>query len=269
MKVIIHAVAILVLLGAAYFTLEHRRKFSELEEFRLKTISTNASISANADATETELKKATETLAAAEQKRLELSELLAKLQSDTVTCQRDAGELDTKLAAQDAEFVELNKTREELANSLKDLGPEVTLENLADKIREMDADLKAKRVKQEELTTLSEAATKTLATNRAEIDRLVKREIDRSARIGRNAMEAVVAAVNQDWGFLVIGAGSNSGFTPQTGLLIQRDGRLIGRVTPSAIEPTQTIAEIDFNSLASGVRLQPGDRVILAKPTVN
>jgi hypothetical protein len=269
MKAIVHVVAILVLLGATYFTLEHRRKFSELEEFRLKTISTNKSISANADATETELDKAIKTLAAAEQKRLELSELLAKLQSDAANRQREAAELDTTLAAQDAEFVELNKAREELANSVKDLGEDVTLENLAEKIKEMEADLKAKRVKQEELTTLSEAATKTLATNRAEIDRLVKREIDRSARIGRNAMEAVVTAVNQDWGFLVIGAGSNSGFTPQTGLLIQRDGRLIGRVTPSAIEPTQTIAEIDFNSLSTGVRLQPGDRVILAKPTAN
>jgi hypothetical protein len=93
--------------------------------------------------------------------------------------------------------------------------------------------------------------------------------IERSSRIGRNSMVAVVTAVNQDWGFLVIGAGSNSGFTPQTGLLVERDGRKIGRVRPSAIEPTQTIAEIDFESLASGVRLQPGDRVILAQPVTN
>ena len=93
--------------------------------------------------------------------------------------------------------------------------------------------------------------------------------VERSSRISGNAMEAVVTAVNQDWGFLVIGAGSNSGFTPQTSLIVQRDGRMIGRIRPSSIEPTQTIAEIDFNSLASGVRLQPGDRVMLAKPNTN
>jgi hypothetical protein len=93
--------------------------------------------------------------------------------------------------------------------------------------------------------------------------------IERSSRISRNSMEAVITAVNQDWGFLVIGAGSNSGFTPQTDLLVRRDGRKIGRVRPSSIEPTQTIAEIDLESLAPGVRLQPGDRVILAKPTSN
>ena len=50
---------------------------------------------------------------------------------------------------------------------------------------------------------------------------------------------------------------------------MQRDGRMIGRIRPSSIEPKQTIAEIDFNSLATGVRLQPGDRVMLAKPNTN
>jgi hypothetical protein len=52
-------------------------------------------------------------------------------------------------------------------------------------------------------------------------------------------------------------------------LIVQRDGRRIGRVRPSSIEPTQTIGEIDFESLATGVRIQPGDRVILATPTSN
>ena len=82
-------------------------------------------------------------------------------------------------------------------------------------------------------------------------------------------LHAVVTAVNQDWGFLVIGAGSNSGFTPQSSLIVQRNGRRVGRVRPSSIEPTQTIAEIDLDSLATGVRIQPGDRVILATPTSN
>ena len=97
----------------------------------------------------------------------------------------------------------------------------------------------------------------------------MSRKAARNKRIDRNAMEARVTAVNQDWGFLVIGAGSNSGFTPQTTLLVKRDGRLIGRVNPSAIEPTQTIAEIDLKSLAPGVRLQAGDRVIVSKPAGN
>lgn len=269
MKVIVHVVAIVVLLGAAYFTLNHRSKFIKLEEVRLKTISENKAVSANAEATETELKKTKEQLAAADQKREETTQSLAALRSTGTNMQREASDLDATLKSQDDEFAEFNKAREEVANILKNLGQDITLENLADKIQEIDTDLKAKKAKLEELETLTESASKSLATTRAEIDRLVKREIERNANIGRNSMEAVVTAVNQDWGFLVIGAGSNSGFTPQTSLLVQRDGRLLGRITPSAIEPTQTIAEIDFKSIGAGVRIQPGDRVILAKPAAN
>ena len=50
---------------------------------------------------------------------------------------------------------------------------------------------------------------------------------------------------------------------------MKRDGRLIGKVNPSAIEQTQTIAEIDLKTLSPGVRIQPGDAVILAKPASN
>lgn len=269
MKAILYVVAILILGGAAYFTLEHKRKFGELEEVRIKTVTDNKAVSANADVKESELKKAKEALGIAETKREELAQALAALKSSGSTLQREVAELDSTLKTQDEEFAGLNKAREEVANIVKDLGDDITLENLGDRIQEIDEEHKAQQAKLEEVQTLTEAAEKKLAASRDEIERLVKRDIERSARIGRNSMEAVVTAVNQDWGFLVIGAGSNSGFTPQTSLLVQRDGRLVGRVSPSSVEPTQTIAEIDFNSLALGARIQPGDRVILTKPNAN
>ena len=170
---------------------------------------------------------------------------------------------------QEEEFAQLDKALEEVNEILKSLGGGVTLDTLSDKIKEIEDDKIAKQKKLEELETLGGAAEKALVVSRSELDRLAKRMVERSARIGKNSMEAVVTAVNQDWGFLVIGAGSNSGFTPQTSLLVERDGRSIGRVRPSSIEPTQTIAEIDLKSLSAGVRLQPGDRVILATPASN
>ncbi len=269
MKLIVHVVAIVVLLGAAFFTLQQRSKFTKLEEVRLQTITDNKLVTEKAVTEEAKLKLAKEGLTSAEQKREELTQALAALQSSANNMQREAGDLDITLKSQESEFAEYNKARDEVADILKKLGQDITLENLGEKIQEIDTDVKTKRTKFEELETLVVAADKALATSRTEFDRLVKREIDRNARISRSGMEAVVTAVNQDWGFLVIGAGSNSGFTPQTSLLVQRSGRLIGRVTPSAIEPTQTIAEIDFSSIAPGVRLQPGDRVILAKPNTN
>ena len=269
MKAILYIVAILVLGGAAYFTLEHSRKFEELQTTRLETIKTNKQVSANADVKEKELKDEKAVLATSEQKRVEVTESISALKSSGDALERDVDELTGTLKGQDEEFAQLEKTLDEVNKILADLGGGVTLDNLSEKIDEIEADKKTRVAKLEELETLVEAAEKRLATNRAEVDRLVKRNIERNARIGRNSMESVVTAVNQDWGFLVIGAGSNSGFTPQTSLIVQRDGRLIGRIRPSAIEPTQTIAEIDFNSLSTGVRLQPGDRVMLAAPVSN
>ena len=113
---------------------------------------------------------------------------------------------------------------------------------------------------------MTAAADKNLAKNRDEVSRLADRKVKRDSEIRRNSMEATVTAVNYEWGFVVVGAGSRSGFTPETTVLVKRDGRVLGQLNPSSIEPNQTIFEIDFDSMAPGVRIRPGDRVILSQP---
>jgi hypothetical protein len=269
MKAILYSIVILVAVGAAFFTHKHKVKFEALQKDRLETIATNKAVSANAAVEENKYKKESEVLVVSESKRTEVTLSIGSLKDAGSKMERDVAGLDTTLKAQDAEFVELDKTLKEVNKILEALGGGVTIEALPDKILQIEADRKSRIAKLEELVVLAGAAEKLLEKNRAEMDRLVKRDVGRNARIGRNAMEAVITAVDQDWGFLVIGAGSNSGFTPQTSLLVQRDGRMIGRVRPSSIELTQTIAEIDFKSLSSGVRLQPGDHVMLTKPNTN
>lgn len=269
MKIILSIVAILAAGGAAFLSISHSGKFKKVQEARLATISEHKEISNQANTTEKQLKDLKAALVAANTKKEEVVQKLDAFKAAGATIERDIGGLEATLQAQDDDFAELNKAKEELGRIMSDLGGEVTIETLGDKIKEFGDNKKTQETKLEELNTLVTAAEKLLATNRAELDRQMKRDIERSARQSRGAMEAVVSAVNQDWGFLVIAAGSNSGFTPQTPLIIERDGKTIGRVRPSSVEPTQTIAEIDFETLATGVRLQPGDRVITAKPTSN
>lgn len=269
MKAILYVLAIVITGGAAFFSFSHSGKFQDLQKERLSTIASNKETTAKADAADKNIKDEKALLVASQDKQEAVTQSISTLKAAGTTLKSEISKLDQDIEGQQEEFTQLEKTLEEVKNSLKGLGADVTLENLGDKITEIEDSKKAKATKLEELETLVGGAEKSLATNRAEADRLVTRGIERNARIGRNSMEAVVTAVNQDWGFLVIGAGSNSGFTPQTALLVERDGRKIGRVRPSSIEPTQTIAEIDLESLSSGVRIQPGDRVILATPTSN
>ena len=269
MKAIVYVLAILVACGAAFFSFSLSNKFQALEKERAETSDTNKKVTADADAADKEIKDQKVILATSVEKQELLEQSVSSLKSAESALKAEATKGDEEFKVQEQEFAQLDKALEEVNDILKSLGGGVTLDTLSDKVKEIEDDKVAKQTKLEELETLSGAAEKALVASRSELDRLAKRMVERSSRIGKNSMEAIVTAVNQDWGFLVIGAGSNSGFTPQTPLLVERDGRKIGRILPSAVEPTQTIAEIDLKSLSSGVRLQPGDRVILATPTSN
>jgi uncharacterized protein YoxC len=269
MKPILYSVAILAACGAAYLSFSYSQKFKALEIDRIETIATKNQTDADIAVAGKNIGDEKKKLAASQEKKLLLTQRVSSLKATGNGLISEVATLNESLKGQDEELAQLQKTREEVISTLAGLGGDVTDDNLVEKIEQIKDDEKAKQAQNKNLEKDIGDLEKSLATNRAELDRLSKRMIERSSRIGRNSMVAVVTAVNQDWGFLVIGAGSNSGFTPQTGLLVERDGRKIGRVRPSAIEPTQTIAEIDFESLASGVRLQPGDRVILAQPVTN
>lgn len=269
MKVALYVVALLIIGAVGYLTLDQTRRFEELQTHRLDTIAEFVKTSAFADVKEKELKDERAVLAEVQNQRNILQESISALKSTGQALSRDVAALDVTLDTQKAEFAELDKTIKEIAEILKDLGGDVTYDNLPEKIEQIEEDKKQKIAKVDELETLIEAADSLLTKNKAELDRLVQRKVTRDARIGRNAMEAVINTVNYDWGFVVVNAGTNSGFNPQTTLLVQRDGRAIGRVRPSSIEPNQTIAEMDFASLATGVRIMPGDRVILENPASN
>jgi hypothetical protein len=269
MKAVFNIVLILAAGAAAFFSYSLSGKFQKEQAARIETKSKEAEAATEADATEKNLKNERVALAEATRQRDEVEQAIAALKSAEASLKRDIAGVDANLATQQAEFAELEKAIVEVQNQLKELDGNITIDNLGDEIVKIEESAKTKKARSEELLTLIEGAQKKISTSKAEAERLTTKVVESNVRISRNAMEAVVTAVNQDWGFLVIGAGSNSGFTPQTSLLVKRDGKLIGRVRPTAIEATQTIADIDLDSLAPGVRIQPGDRVILATPSAN
>ena len=265
-KITCYILAILTIGGAAYFSYDHSLKFKDQQVKRLAAIAENKEKTHQAEITEKDLKDEQGVLKTVQNTREETKQSIAALKSKEVEFKRQVAELDTTITDQNEELKALDKTLEEIKLILKGLGEGITVENIAEKYEKIVAEKTALERTLEEKETLVTAAEKRLAENKAEENRLIEKKMERNVRIEHNAMEAQITRVNQDWGFVVIGAGSKTGFTPQTSLLVKRDGRLIGRVRPSAIEPTQTIADIDQDSLAAGVRLQPGDKVIMATP---
>jgi hypothetical protein len=267
MKAIFYVLALLVTIGAAYFSYDSLKKFEAQKEERIAAIDKKNEVTKLGDNKDADLQKELVALEEATKKKEEFEASIDTLKGKERTLIANTKKVDAELEEQKAKFAQLEQIRAKVDEILKGVG--VTLEELPNEVVKIEEDKKAKAKALTEVQALVEAAQKAVEANQAEIVRVTERDSSRNARIRRNAMESVVTAVNEDWGFVVIGAGSNTGFTPQTKLLVKRDGRLIAEVTPSAIEPSQTIAEIDRESVAPGVRIQPGDRVILAAPATN
>lgn len=267
MKIILYIVSILAIGGAAYFSFDHSVKFKQQQEIRLDAIAQNKVVTAEAESTELDRNKEQKAIAVAVGERHDATASIENLKSNELSLKRQLTEIDATLDEQNKELTNLENAIAAAKQGLEaaGLGSDITLENIGEKIKELEDKKKNLERLLEDKERLVADAEKLLASNKAEATRQTERKMERDARMDLNAMESVITRVNQDWGFVVIGAGSKNGFTPQTILLVKRDGRLIGKIRPTAIEPSQTIADIIADSMAPGVRLQPGDRVILAK----
>jgi hypothetical protein len=263
MKSLLNILVIIIGAAGVYFAQQSNLKHKEQKSIYETTVAQNVKLDADIRKAGKELSDEQAGLAAA---KSDFDEQVAKLEaaiSTEKTMQRQLAESEATLEEQAAQIAAQKKLVDE-ATAI--LGPGVTIDNLAEKIAEIEAKKKDQTKKLEELNTLADGATNDVTKNKASIADLSARKAKRDERIRGNAKEAVITAVEAEWGFVIIGAGSNSGFTPQTKLLVKRNGVLIGRVNPTSIEPSQTIAEIDRSSMAIGASLQVGDRVILAVP---
>lgn len=269
MKFVFLILVIVVSAVASYFTVTQTEKFQALQDLRIETNDTIVSVSAQIDKRLAEIKVQEAIREEKRNERAEAQSSVATFKSENGSIENQLVGLDAKLSAQEAQLGELKQVLEGVKTEFAQVNIEVTLGSINDDFKGLTTSIENKQGTDAGLDDAIAKDEKKLADKRAEIDRYNGRIQARDLRIAQNETEARVTAVNHDWGFIVIGAGSNSGFMPDTRLLIKRDGHLIGTVKPTAIELTQTIADIDFNSLSPGVRFQPGDEVILAKPAAN
>jgi hypothetical protein len=263
MKPILH-VFVIVLGGAGiFFSWQSNVKHQEQKSIYLAAIQDNKKLDVDIRKAEKELSDEQAGLAAAKSDFDEQVAILEAAVASEKAMRRQLAETEATLEQQEGQIAEQKKLVDE---ATKILGPGVTLDNIETKIVEIENNKKDQTKKLDELTTLADGATNDVAKNKATIADLSSRKAKRDENISRNAKEAMITAVESAWGFVVIGAGSNTGFTPQTKLLVKRDGVLVGRLNPTSIEPSQTIAEVDPGSMALGASLQVGDRVIISVP---
>ena len=126
----------------------------------------------------------------------------------------------------------------------------------------LTAQLKDAQAQVAELTQLKETLTNKAKDAESRADDLEKVVEHYKSNIVRNGLEGEVLAVNQGWNFVVLSIGDRQGAVANAELILKRGDSQIGKVRITSVEPSTSVADIIPGSLAKGVRVQPGDRVI-------
>jgi FtsZ-interacting cell division protein ZipA len=89
-----------------------------------------------------------------------------------------------------------------------------------------------------------------------------KFQMQRAQKLALNGLVATVIAVNREWGFVMINAGRQHGVSPEASLLVKRGNSRIARLRIVNLEESSVVADLVDESLANGIDVQPGDKVI-------
>lgn len=265
MKSLFYVLAIVAIGAAGFFGWSAKQNFETQIAERNELALENDRLSKNITSKEEE--KASKT-AAKELALKEESEAKAGLEAATAKTNEKRKTLDSiegKLEIKLARKKEIDDTIAELRNEF----PGIELEEVPDKVNELEATVKRLDAEREDAEVIKAGLESDVSSNLAETDRVTDKIQTSIERVSENTFQATITAVDNNWNFAVIGAGEKSGLTPDSKLLVQRNGRLIGKLNVSKLEANSAVGDVVPGSLRPGVVLQPGDQVILAKVRSN
>ena len=188
-----------------------------------------------------------------------LAESKANTDSHNVNIKR----LDNEIAGLNSEKAPVDKKIATAENAVKEISerfPGTTLQNVADKIKQLESDLETAKQDLATRKTELEVVNKKVAANEVRIEKAEKVQADRLSSIGRNATEGMITAVNTDWGFVLVNIGKDQGVQGDSELIVKRNGIRIGNLNVVSIQPGLTVADIYQKGLSGSV--EPGDKVI-------
>jgi len=262
-KKILYALSVLVAGAAAYWSFDNKAKLeaqiSLFEDTRDKKIS----VERTEGKTEKTLADTKATLQAADVKNAELIADMENMKARETSMNRSKEEAQVKIDEAEARLANFAKVKAEIDEQLKGVNvpwaqipAEIKRQQEVRKKRGDDLDLL-----NEHIAKLTKDVADKRASNTRESDRLSKIR----TKIARNAKVGAITSVNSTWGFVIVNLGTNnSNVTPQSKLLVTRNGRLLGRLTPNSVEASQTVCDLNARDINPGVRIQPGDQVTLA-----
>jgi hypothetical protein len=265
MKSLFYALAIVAIGAAGFFGWSAKQKFADqlVERNELTDANTRLSNDNNAKEKEKQEKTAARELALDEESKAKAG--LEAAEGKTGDKEKTLAQIENDLTSKLARQKEIDDSIEEIRKKF----PGIRLEEVPVKVKELEATVKRLNAEREDAEVIKAGLESDVSSNLAEISRVEEKIEDSIERVSRNVFQATVTAVDNNWNFAVIGAGEKSGLTGDSKLLVQRGGRLIGKLAISKLEANSAVADVVPGSLRPGVIIRPGDQVILAKVRSN
>ena len=246
-------ITLVLLLATCFFGFETRSKVTGLND--------------KVSGLTTELTNTQNSLAKSKADLATTKDSLAKETADDEQTKSQLATVQSTLDAANAQVTSLNAKIDDLNKQLLAAkgGPAPVVQQGGPTQADMDkltAQLKDAQAQVAELTQLKETLTNKAKDAESRADDLEKVVEHYKNGTVRNGLEGEVLAVNQGWNFVVLSIGDRQGAVANAEMILKRDGSQIGKVRITSVEPSTSVADIIPGSLARGVRVQPGDRVI-------
>jgi predicted RNase H-like nuclease (RuvC/YqgF family) len=255
MSKILLAVSALLIAASAFFGFSLKNTVSDLRG-KEATLTSNLNAEKAALAkSEAERKALDEQLAVANTKAEASAKEAADAQAELAKAQAQATDLQAQITAKNEEITKLNTQIAAAPGGPAAVPATEELTQLQTQVKELQTKLaEAQEINKTVMAKANDAESR--------LKVLQDQENKRQGKLMARGLEGQVLAVNQGWSFVVLGIGDRQGVVPNAEMVLVRGGQAIGKVRVSSVEPSTSIADIVPGSLARGVRVQPGDRVI-------
>lgn len=228
------------------------------------------------EGTKTELTGAQADIAAKKNEIDQKKEEITKLGSEKDTLNSQLGEARTDLdkaktelvAAQEqvttiqAEVDQLKQDSEAKDTRIAELEQQATAPPAEGSAEPSDVDNAELQARLTELETVNQQLQDQNTGLSTQIAELRRKEDGRQKLQIRQGLTGTILAVNQAWNFVVLSLGDRQGVVPNAEMLVQRDGKFLGKVRVTSVEPSTSIADILVRTVPRGLSVMPGDRVI-------
>lgn len=259
---IVLGIALAALIAAIALAFLAKENATKLQSVLATTRQDLATTKTTLARTKDELKTRTEELAAAnlkiEEKDKEIANLKGQMDALNTKLAEAATAMEAKTVAMDTLQKEFDAYKE-LKDGKKVDGQPPGEPPIVTALKADVAKAQAEAAESKALVDTLTAKKKELEDKMAVLEQYKKRKETETMRIGLGGR---ILAVNGGWNFVVISIGDKQGAAMNNTLLVVRDGTPIGKVRITTVEANTSIADILPGTLARGVTIQPGDKVI-------